>query len=80
MLIKVLLGVAVVIIIILIIYIFELRKAFDEIKDQVDERVKGDTNSPITISTGDKKARDAAELINDEIRVLIKERMKYTKI
>lgn len=78
MLFKILFGISVLIIVGLVIYIFELRKAFDEIKDQVDMRVKGETNSPITLSTNDRKARDTTEFINDEIRILNKERMKYT--
>lgn len=77
MLLRILLGVAVLIIAILAYYLVQLRRAFDDIKEQIPERVNGDTNTPITLSTSDKKARDAAECINKELRILNEERMKY---
>lgn len=72
-----LLAGAVVIIIALIVKVVLLRRAFGEITDQIKERVDGKTNTPITLSTGDKAACKAADTINKEINSINSERIRY---
>lgn len=73
---EILFGIAVVVIIILVAKIILLRGAFKEISEQVDERVKGETNTPITISTTDSAARKSVSLINSSIDELNIEKLR----
>lgn len=78
MLFEILFGITLVVIIILILKIVMLRGAFKEISEQIDERVKGKTNTPITISTSDSAARKSVSVINSELDELNREKVRIT--
>lgn len=60
----------------LIIHLVLLRRSIGEIADELDEKLKTDTNTLICISSGDKAVKALAEKINAELRELRKERLK----
>ena len=70
-------GILLIIVIILIIRLVLLRRAFDEIAEDVKERSSGETSTPITITTSDRKARHAAVVLNEELKTLHDERCRY---
>ncbi|MBP5653916.1 MAG: HAMP domain-containing histidine kinase [Clostridiales bacterium] len=70
-------GILLIIVIILIIRLVLLRRAFDEIADDVKERSSGETSTPITLTTSDRKARHAAVVLNEELKTLHDERCRY---
>lgn len=59
------------------IKIFLMRKAADEIRCQMKERLTEDTNVGIDISSGDKKMRALAEDLDRQVKYLRKERLRY---
>lgn len=70
-------GILLIIIMILIIRLVLLRHAFDEIAEDVKERSSGETSTPITLTTSDRKARRAAVVLNEELKTLHDERCRY---
>lgn len=60
-----------------VVKIVLLRRGFDELTDNIEDQVKGDTQIPVTLSTADPHARRAAETINRELINLQKERNEY---
>lgn len=65
------------IIAILIIKIILMRKAADEICNGFAEKLHGDTNTLIDISSRDVKMRTLAIKINEQLKLLRKERHRY---
>ena len=60
-----------------VIKIVLLRRGFDELTDNIEDQVKGNTQIPVTLTTSDPHARRAAETINRELTNLQKERNEY---
>ena len=60
-----------------VIKIVLLRRGFDELTDNIDDQVKGNTQVPVTLTTSDPHAKRAAETINRELTNLQKERNEY---
>lgn len=57
--------------------LYLMRKSSDEIINGFIERLEGDTNTLIDISSGDKHMRRLANGINNQLRLLRKERRRY---
>lgn len=60
-------GVLVLIIAVLAVKIILLRSAADAIAQQFDDRLRADTNTPITLSCRDAHMRQLASAINDAL-------------
>lgn len=60
-----------------VIKIVLLRRGFDELTDNIEDQVKGNTQVPVTLTTTDPHAKHAAETINRELANLQKERNDY---
>lgn len=54
-----------------------LRSAADAIAQQFDDRLRADTNTPITLSCRDAHMRQLASAINDALRELRRQRLRY---
>ena len=54
-----------------------LRRGFDELTENIEDQVKGNTQIPVTLTTTDPHANRAAETINRELTNLQKERNEY---
>ena len=70
-------GIMALIIIVLVVKNHLLRKSAKEIKDAFAERLITDTNTLIDISCGDRYMRDLANSINQQLRILRKERHRF---
>ena len=70
-------GILTLIIALLLLYILQLKKAVNEICEEFDDRVKTDTNILIDISSSDSSIRHLAAAINQQLRLLRKERHRY---
>lgn len=70
-------GVLVLIIAVLAVKIILLRSAADAIAQQFDDRLRADTNTPITLSCRDAHMRQLASAINDALRELRRQRLRY---
>lgn len=66
-----------IIIILLIGKIYLLKKSINEISTELSNILKKDTNSLITISSGDKTIKALAIRLNKELRLLREQRIKY---
>lgn len=64
-------------VLLLLIKLHLLQKSFDEIRQGLGERLSADTNTLISISSGDKHARQLASEINNELRELRRLRGQY---
>lgn len=64
-------------VIILFIRNLLLRKGFDELTRDIKDQAKGETNVPISLTTSDKHARKAAEILNSEFSTLRKEKLRF---
>lgn len=73
----VIIGILLVILIVLWIKIYLLQKGAQEIYEAFMECLTTDTNILIDISTGDKYMRKLATAINEQLRLLRKQRHKY---
>lgn len=73
----VLLGACVIIIIMLCVKILLMRKAAYEIREGVSYRLKTDTNTLIDIASRDTAMRALAESLNEELRILRRQRQIY---
>lgn len=69
--------VLVLIIAVLTAKIILLRSAADAIAQQFDDRLRADTNTPITLSCRDAYMRQLASAINDALRELRRQRLRY---
>lgn len=72
-----LLGVCVIIIIMLCVKILLMRRAAYEIQEGVSYRLITDTNTLIDIASRDKAMRALAESLNEELRILRRQRQIY---
>lgn len=75
----VVIGILIFIIFILITKIYLLQKSANEIKDDFADRLIIDTNTLVTISTGDKYMRGLANSINIQLRKLRSERHRFQR-
>lgn len=57
--------------------LYLLKKNITEICAQFNERLSIDTNTPVTVSSGDKSIRYLASEINRELRILRRQRRQY---
>ena len=60
----------------LLLYLLILRHSIREAAEELDEKLKTDTNTLISISTGDRAVRTLAAQINNQLRALRRERLK----
>lgn len=60
----------------LFIYLLSLRSALKEASRELDDKLKNDTNTLITISSGDRAMRALAAQMNDQLRSLRQERLR----
>ena len=60
----------------LLLYMLSLRAALKEIARELNDKLKTDTNTLISISSGDRAMRILAAQINDQLQALRKERLK----
>lgn len=70
-------GILVVIVIFLLIKIHLLQKSAREIRAELEERLSSDTNNLIFISSRDACMRELAESINEQLRLLRRERRRF---
>lgn len=63
--------------IVLLIKIYFMRRSAREIREMLGERLSADTNTLIDLSSGDKELRRLADSLNDELRLLRKERLRF---
>lgn len=64
-------------VVILIIKLVLLRRGYKELTQNISDQVDGETSIPITLTTSDKCAREAAVTINDELKRLKDERLRF---
>ena len=60
----------------LLLYLLLLRHSIRETAKELDEKLRTDTNTLISISTGDRAVRALAAQINNQLRALRKERLR----
>ncbi len=70
-------GILLIVIAILIVKICTLRKSAKEIAEAFVDRLETDTNTLILISSRDKEMRRLAETVNEQLRLLRKQRRQY---
>ena len=63
-------------VLLLLLYLFLLRHSIQEVAEELDEKLKTDTNTLISISTSDRAVQALAAQINDQLRALRKERLR----
>lgn len=61
---------------VLVLYIISLRSSLGEIARELDEKLKTDTNTLISVSAGDRAMRALASKMNTQLRALRSERLK----
>ncbi len=71
--------VSLVIIFMLIIKIYLLKKSAREITNQLDEKLSADTNTLIDISSGDRDMRRLADNLNNQLKILRAEHIRFQK-
>lgn len=65
------------ILIFLTIKIYIMKKAIKEINISIDEILKSDTNNLITISSGDRVIKELTGTLNDKLKMLRDEKLKF---
>lgn len=60
-----------------VIKIVLLKRGYDELTDNIEDQVKGQTQIPVTLTTTDPHARRTAETLNRELKNLQDERNAY---
>lgn len=60
----------------LLLYLLILQHSIREAAEELDEKLRRDTNTLISISTGDRSVRTLAAQINKQLRALRKERLR----
>ncbi len=68
-----------VIIAVLILKIIIMRHSMSEIADELSEKLSGDTNTLISVSSSDRCVRKLAARLNRELALLRRERLRYEK-
>ena len=68
-----------VIIAVLILKIVIMRHSMSEITDELSEKLSGDTNTLISVSSSDRYVRKLAARLNRELALLRRERLRYEK-
>lgn len=71
-----LLGLAGLIILFLLARLWSLRRAMQELREQFEQKLSADTNTPILISSADRSVRALAASINRQIRILRRETLR----
>lgn len=71
------LCIALIVILLLIIKIYLLKKSAREIKNQIAEKLSADTNTLIDISSGDRDMRNLASDLNEQLKILRREYIRY---
>ena len=61
---------------VLALMMMSLRHSIREVAEELDEKLRTDTNTLISISTGDRAVRALAAKINEQLRALRKERLR----
>lgn len=61
---------------VLLLYLLSLRASLGEIARELDDKLKTDTNTLISVSSGDRAMRALAAKINGQLLSLRKERLK----
>lgn len=69
--------IALIVLIILWAKIYFMKKSAREISEQLEEILKSDTNNLICVSGSDRDIKALAKKINEELRILRKERLRY---
>lgn len=64
-------------VIFLMIKVTLLRRGYDELVSDIEDQSRGETSVPVALSTGDSHARRAANVLNRELKVLRKEKIRY---
>lgn len=70
-------GVMLIIIILLSLKIWDLKNAVQEVLAEFEEHINLDTNTLISVSSGDKQIRSMAVQLNDQLRLLRQQRRQY---
>lgn len=70
-------GIFFVVILILLIKIVLLQRGIEEISDNFGEHLSTDTNTMLCVSSNDRHLRQLADKINQQLRLLRKQRHKY---
>ena len=60
----------------LLFYLLALRRSIREVAEELDEKLRTDTNTLISISTGDRTVQALASRINRQLQALRKERLR----
>lgn len=60
----------------LLLYLFSLRASLKEVARELNDKLKTDTNTLLSVSSGDRAMRALAVQINDQLRMLRCERLK----
>lgn len=66
-----------ILLILAVVKIVLLRRGFDELTENIEDQVKGNTQIPVTLTTSDPYAKRAAETLNRELANLQNERNEY---
>lgn len=66
-----------ILLILAVVKIVLLRRGFDELTENIEDQVKGNTQIPVTLTTSDLHAKRAAETLNRELANLQNERNEY---
>lgn len=69
--------IAFIIIFLLIIKIYLLKKSTKEIRNQLAAKLSADTNTLIDVSSGDKDIRNLASNLNEQLKILRSEHIRY---
>ena len=67
------------VIVIMAVKIFNMQISMDNITEELKQKISIDTNSLITLNTGDKHIRKLASELNKELQLLRKEEIKYIR-
>lgn len=60
----------------LLLYLFSLRASLKEVARELNDKLNTDTNTLLSLSSGDRAMRALAVQINDQLRLLRRERLK----
>lgn len=60
----------------LLLYLFSLRASLKEVARELNDKLNADTNTLLSVSSGDRAMGALAAQINDQLRLLRKERLK----
>ena len=60
----------------LLLYLFSLRASLKEVARELNDKLNADTNTLLSLSSGDRAMRTLAVQINDQLRLLRRERLR----